>query len=848
MAVPASVGVLSVSAVPAQALENGLARTPMMGFANWNSLGCNYDDAKMRSIADAMVSTGMKDAGYKYLLIQECIAKTRDTNGKIVPDPVKFPYGIKNLIDYIHSKGLLAGIYTDAGTTTCAGYVASYGHETADAQTFADWGVDLIEDDWCNVPSADFPGKTSAEIASILYGRMRDAITATGRPMVMYACSGWDFGTQPWTWGPNTANAWRSGRDIQWGGGLAEWDQIVANFDQNAEHPEATKPGATNDPDMMGVGIKGISDEEGRSEMSLWAMSAAPLMAGTDPSDTAGTFGAATKATYTNADVIKIDQDPLVYQARLVSEDASKKHQVWKKNLSNGDVAVALFNRDVAPVTMSTTATAVGLPASSTGYVVNDLWAHQSKLSAGTIAKSSVPGHGVALFRVHAGGDTTSGPAVSTVLTPSPGNWVAPGNTATVTATLTNNSPVGITNLTGTLTGPAGWTVGSPSAAVASVAAGGTGQVSWQVTSPSTGNAAPQTFTASLGFNYSGGSGTDPSQLPLIAAAGPSATNPATDTTTQGNWKGVYGGAGYRIPGDTTSLPAGITVTSTGTPFTWTGTTTDARALQKAGTGRIAAGEYGNGNKFSLTVTNTNADTRRIGLYLLDWDSGSTNPRQETVTITDSLGNVLTTVASGTFTGGKYLSWDIAGTVTFTVQSTAGANAVISGLFFGPPQAATATARQVNTTVQGNWKGTFGSSGYSVYGDSAQAAPGVQLTTVAGTAYTWDANPTPVRATQRGGTGRIAGSLYNNSAVKLRVNITDGSSKRVTLYLLDWDSTTRRETLTVTDTATGAVLDTFDPGSFANGTYVGWTVTGDVTITATRTAGANAVISATLID
>jgi hypothetical protein len=324
-----------------------------------------------------------------------------------------------------------------------------------------------------------------------------------------------------------------------------------------------------------------------------------------------------------------------------------------------------------------------------------------------------------------------------------------------------------------------------------------------------------------------------------------------TDTTTQGSWKGVYGSDGYSITGDAESLPAGISVQNSGTPFTWAASSTDVRALQKASTGRVAAATYG--SSLFITVTNSTATAHRISLYLLDWDGGG--GRQESVTVTDVLGNVLSGADSGAFANGKYLSWDVSGSVSFTVTSTAGANAVVSGLFFGPAMAtttATASDRVANTAVQGDWKGQFGSKGYSIYGDTSQAASGVDLTTVAGTNYTWNAAPTTAPSLQRGGTGRIAACLFDSSAVQIRANVTDGTSKKVTVYLLDWDGATsggaRQETLTVKDTATGAVLDTYTPGTFAGGTYVSWTVTGDVTITATRTAGTNAVVSAAFID
>ena len=213
------------------------------GWANWNYFGCDYNATTIRDTADQLVALGLRDVGYNTIIIQECItpAGHRDPKtGEPIPDPVKFPNGIDGLVDYIHSKGLKAGIYTDVGPETCAGYEGSYGHETIDAQTYAKWGLDFVEEDACH-HNASMPPY------SALYARMRDALNATGRPIEFYACV-WG-GDNVYEWGPKTANLWRTTGDIlpRGGPGLgppASWGNVMSNFRGNTLHPNATMPGA----------------------------------------------------------------------------------------------------------------------------------------------------------------------------------------------------------------------------------------------------------------------------------------------------------------------------------------------------------------------------------------------------------------------------------------------------------------------------------------------------------------------------------------------------------------------------------------------------------------------------
>ncbi len=386
------VAVASLAAVlfplsgPLSALDNGLARTPLMGWANWNGFGCHYDEATIKSMADLLASTGMEAAGYKYLLIQECIVPPghRDRQGNLVPDPKKFPHGMKALVDYIHSKGLKAGIYTDVGPLTCADYEGSFNHEQQDARTFAAWGMDLVEEDFCHKPA----GYTAPQ----LYARMRDALAATGRPMAFYIC---DWGREaPWRWGPRTGNLWRTGPDITAPTGPAKWTNILRNFDINALHPEASGPGGWNDPDMLCVGLPGITNREARAHFSLWAISAAPLLAGMDlrrmtPAD---------RAIFLNREVIAVDQDPLGIQGRKVRED-SPGLQVWAKRLAGArQTAVVLLDRTQATARITVRWEDIGLGTAPAK--VRDLWSHRDLGSFRGHYTAQVPSHGAVMLKI----------------------------------------------------------------------------------------------------------------------------------------------------------------------------------------------------------------------------------------------------------------------------------------------------------------------------------------------------------------------------------------------------------------------------------------------------------------
>ncbi|MFF1920575.1 glycoside hydrolase family 27 protein [Streptomyces sp. NPDC058221] len=389
----AAVGVqiAAVAAAPeASAVENGLARTPQMGFNNWNTTGCGsqFNEAMVKGIADLFVSEGLKSAGYTYVNLDDCWAlPSRNADGDLVADPVRFPNGIKAVADYVHSKGLKFGLYSSAGTKTCAdnGFPGALGHEKQDANLWASWGVDYLKYDNCNNTGAD---------AETRYKTMGDALKATGRP-ILYGICEWGSNS-PWNWAPAIGNSWRSTGDIN-----DTWSKMIEIAHKNQPRAQYAKPGAWNDPDMLEVGNGGMSDTEYRTHFSLWAQMAAPLLIGSD----IRTASPATLTILKNSDVIAVDQDSLGKQGTVVSSSGGQV--VMSKELANGDRSVTLTNENGSAATVSTTADAVGLPNASS-YRLTNLWSKAVSSTSGTIS-ASVPAHGTVMYRVSDGTGSSTG-------------------------------------------------------------------------------------------------------------------------------------------------------------------------------------------------------------------------------------------------------------------------------------------------------------------------------------------------------------------------------------------------------------------------------------------------------
>jgi alpha-galactosidase len=307
-----------------------------MGWNSWNFFFGKVTEQDIKNAADQMVSTGMKDAGYVYVNIDDTWEGERDANG-VLHTNSKFP-DMKGLADYVHSKGLKLGIYSGPGSKTCAGYAASLDHETQDAQLYADWGIDYLKYDLCSfrkdVMTAKAPNDEAEQMRLMVaaYGKMGKALQSTGHPIVYSLCQyGWD---SVWEWGPSIgANLWRTTGDVQ-----PNWQSIVDIINQNAGLAKYAGPGHWNDPDMLEVGNGKLSLAENRAHFSMWAMLAAPLLAGNDLPNMKPEI----KAILTNKDVIAIDQDKLGHQATRDYSDG--EIEVWSRRLSGGAMAVAVLN------------------------------------------------------------------------------------------------------------------------------------------------------------------------------------------------------------------------------------------------------------------------------------------------------------------------------------------------------------------------------------------------------------------------------------------------------------------------------------------------------------------------
>ncbi|MFJ8635724.1 NPCBM/NEW2 domain-containing protein [Streptomyces sp. NPDC093568] len=495
LAAPAATAAPAAPAAPT--VDDGLALTPPMGFNNWNSTHCRaeFNESMVKGIADIFVERGLKDAGYEYVNLDDCWAlPSRDTNGKLVPDPVRFPGGIKAVADYVHSKGLKLGIYTSAGTKTCnsAGFPGSLGHEYSDAQQFADWGVDYLKYDNCNNQGVD---------AKLRYTTMRDALRATGRPIVYSICE-WGE-NQPWEWAADVGHLWRTTGDIS-----DNWGSMLSILKQNLPLAPHAGPGRWNDPDMLEVGNGGMTATEYRSHFSMWAIMAAPLLIGSD-------LRSVSEETFEilgNREVIAVDQDPLGKQGSVVSSSGGR--WVVAKEMRDGSRAVALFNETGSAQRITTSATAVGL-ASADAYTLRDLWQHRSYNTAGTIS-ATVPAHGTVLLRVRADGRWAQHPpAVEVGLEGSP--LVEAGKAANLTSTVTDLGRTTARRVSVTLTGPEGWSV-RPTSPTTSPAlpTGRSLRTEWAVTAPEGTPSGSYGLTLRAGYRSPAGVRVD-SALPLTA-------------------------------------------------------------------------------------------------------------------------------------------------------------------------------------------------------------------------------------------------------------------------------------------------------------------------------------------
>ena len=371
---------------PVFAQQETLAARPPMGWNSWNHFKSKVDDAAVRAQAEAMVSSGMRDAGYTYINIDDTWEGDRDAQGNIQANS-KFP-DMKALADFVHSKGLKLGIYSSPGLKTCAKFEGSYGHELQDARTYAAWGIDYLKYDLCGLRDQMKAAPTPEAAHRIMvdaYKKMHHALLSTGRPMVFSLCQ---YGNDAvWEWGSSVGgNLWRTTGDIS-----DKYSSMADIGFGQAGLARYAGPGHWNDPDMLEVGNGGMDADEYRTHMSLWAILAAPLLAGNDLS----TMTPETVALLTNRDVIAVDQDPAGKEGDRIS--AEGPIEVWARPLADGSKAVGIFNRHQLTLTARVDLRTLGF---AHGAKARDLWLKKDLGSIDSPYTVEIPAHGVLFLKL----------------------------------------------------------------------------------------------------------------------------------------------------------------------------------------------------------------------------------------------------------------------------------------------------------------------------------------------------------------------------------------------------------------------------------------------------------------
>lgn len=387
--------VLVFGVVMAQKFEN-LAMTPPMGWNSWNKFACNVSAKLLMETADAMVASGMRDAGYEYIVVDDCWQIGRDSMGFIVVDPERFPQGMKPVVDYVHSKGLKFGIYSCAGTKTCAGRPGSRGHEFQDAYMYAKWGIDYLKYDWC---SSD--GQNALESYRLMSQKLKEA----GRPIVFSLCEWGD--NKPWTWAKEIGHLWRTTGDIYDcfdcaynHGTWTAWGAMKI-LDMQDGLREYAGPGHWNDPDMLEVGVGRLTTSENRAHFSMWCMLAAPLITGNDLSNMTDEV----RAILTDPTAISVNQDPLGIQGLRYQKADSL--ETWFKPLSNGEWALCFLNRakDAKQINFDFAQNIVDdafanriLDANKQEYKLTNVWTKRDMGTTKKVLSAQVPSHDVLML------------------------------------------------------------------------------------------------------------------------------------------------------------------------------------------------------------------------------------------------------------------------------------------------------------------------------------------------------------------------------------------------------------------------------------------------------------------
>src|SRR5258708_8087712 len=539
-------------------LDNGLARTPYMGWNTYYGLGSNFNEQTIVSVADAMVNRGsatltLDAGGYQYVWLDGgWWSGTRDDSGNITVNAAQWPHGMQWIADYIHSRGLKAGIYTDTGSNGCGGAnQGSYGHYQQDVNQFAAWGYDAVKVDFCGGDNLGLDPATA-------YGQFRDALlnNSSHRPMLFNICNPFPpnaFGPNDppleksayysYTFGPTTGNSWRTDTDIGFVHSVL-WSDMLRNLDHDAAHPEAAGPGHWNDPDYLGPEL-GMTDAEAQAQFTMWSIVAAPLIIGND----IRSMSVTTQAMLTNREVIAVDQDSLGVQGTRIAQEGNG--DVWVKPLASGDRAVALLNRGTSPLTITTSAAALGL-AHASSYTLNDLWAHQSTETVGQINATVAP-HSAVLYRVSggAGNDippatTLSAPNVPPAYAGSNLSLAIPGQEMTASSMFENDGREPAVDVRLDLSAPQGWQVKSTSASSGTLPTGGQLRGSWLVTPPA--GTLPGNYTLTASATYRWGGYNNDSRSAQIAITVPPAPPAGTGYLSDHYWLDASSGYSVALP------------------------------------------------------------------------------------------------------------------------------------------------------------------------------------------------------------------------------------------------------------------------------------------------------------
>ncbi|WP_405061133.1 NPCBM/NEW2 domain-containing protein [Kribbella sp. NBC_01505] len=563
----------TTSAVAAQATAPVLSPTPYMGWNTYYGLGGDFTEDTIKSVADSLVSRGLAKAGYDVVWLDGGwqADQSRSAAGDLVANPAKFPNGLKPLVDYIHSKGLKAGIYTDAGPYIpgkCG--LGSGGYYQRDADQFAAWGFDAVKVDYlCGIAANLDPKTVFTEFAQALRNN------ASHRPMIFNLCNpvtSPDWGNYPesqqsinsWSYAPGIAQSWRTYTDVGFQGDI-KFKDVLRNYDANARHPEVVKPGAFSDPDYLAPEL-GMSDEEFRSQLTLWSVAAAPLVVGSDVRK----LSATTVSMLTDPDVLAINQDKAAVQAVRVG--AAGTTETWVKRLADGSRAVVLLNRGDSAKTLTTTAAAVGLRGPR--FTVKNAWTNKVTESAGTIS-AAVPAHGTALFRVSAAhglpgaSHVTAGiPQVTKVGTDVQPEGSAPvvagGDELTVQVAVRNDGLLPVLKPAVTVAGGTGWTVKSLTKAPILIAGGKQATFTFAIKLPATAAPGTASLTAATSYEALGYGG---QRLTTVLSPVVVAPVPPDGTVALSHHQWITATSGWMTPAIDESVGGGNPIKLTGTTY-----------------------------------------------------------------------------------------------------------------------------------------------------------------------------------------------------------------------------------------------------------------------------------------